>query len=854
MLIQDINWLPLIASLSSDRVLETMVNQYNNWRILEFKHRENISDCLEMSLHDFTCYLESRIRKEDIESMIDYGVSILDDCQLDLKTTLITLHEEFLEWKGGYFEVKPERLQDWLCIISLIDPAWVVGSAYFSLLEDNIIDLDQLISCLENQCQSALPKHTSNKTFADNHVHLGGHGNSSLSMLDFALYLSHKKPIEKSKWPYRPECTIFNSGKLDITRLPFKVNYLFHNYISTTFAIDECTLEDVVSWDKPFIESIDESLISYLERTNAHTFQQSLIVNSHLASISEPNRWLLLIISLLSSFELDSCKTNQFINIIIIASNLLRNHMIVSGVGLGDFVEFFGFKYRKPNNPTYKPHSLLNDLDICRFREFRISPDTLIELGKQNVAHLNPKPLIDLYSTLNGDERQLSNNVHFVVHFTRGLPAGKEKNDKLLQEVRREICNQVSLIQDFYASNYFSNINIANLSTSQNIDLRTLIRGYDVAGNENELPIEVFAPALRVLKGSYFPTKGMITKRLRRPFITAHAGEDFNHIITGMRSIDETIIFCSYSEDDRIGHGLALGIDVNEWSRKQSRAYVDKFQHLDNLVWLYTKGVELINSCSKFDFNLITLEHKIQKWTRYLYPELKPTISDLQSAWKLRRNSPEHVNSEIEFSSRELELWCPDKTYINKNKNSTDVIIWNKYINYEIQEKIEKKDELVNISLCEQSSVTDPIAGLDYFSESEKYLLTAVQDMLIEEYSRKKIIFEACPTSNIYIGRFCRYWEHPIFRWSPPDSTWIEEGGKFNRFGIRTGSLKVCVNTDDAGLMPTTIENEHKVLENTAIRSFGVSSYIAEQWIDKVRELGVEIFGGNHIRTVVTPN
>ena len=42
--------------------------------------------------------------------------------------------------------------------------------------------------------------------------------------------------------------------------------------------------------------------------------------------------------------------------------------------------------------------------------------------------------------------------------------------------------------------------------------------------------------------------------------------------------------------------------------------------------------------------------------------------------------------------------------------------------------------------------------------------------------------------------------------------------------------LFVCVNTDDAGIMPTTIQNEYAVLEKTASQVFGVGSAQARTW------------------------
>lgn len=126
--------------------------------------------------------------------------------------------------------------------------------------------------------------------------------------------------------------------------------------------------------------------------------------------------------------------------------------------------------------------------------------------------------------------------------------------------------------------------------------MRKAIRGYDVAGNENELPIEVFAPALRVLRSAKHSSQSLFTTRHQRPFLTIHAGEDYSHLLSGLRAIDEAVYFCDYQSGDRIGHGLALGVSPSSWAQRQQTAYVTIGEHLDSLVWCFQKSLEVIQN------------------------------------------------------------------------------------------------------------------------------------------------------------------------------------------------------------------------------------------------------------------
>ncbi|MDD9157806.1 hypothetical protein PVK64_16695 [Aliivibrio sp. S4TY2] len=47
--------------------------------------------------------------------------------------------------------------------------------------------------------------------------------------------------------------------------------------------------------------------------------------------------------------------------------------------------------------------------------------------------------------------------------------------------------------------------------------------------------------------------------------------------------------------------------------------------------------------------------------------------------------------------------------------------------------------------------------------------------------------------------------------------------------------------------MPTTIRNEHRVVKEAAVNHFCVGVNKAEDWIDRIRQKGVEIFEENHL-------
>ena len=91
------------------------------------------------------------------------------------------------------------------------------------------------------------------------------------------------------------------------------------------------------------------------------------------------------------------------------------------------------------------------------------------------------------------------------------------------------------------------------------------ILGIDAASIENNTEPWVFAPVYenaRDSKGSRHLNLKSNKNKINNLGFTFHVGEDFRHIITGIRRIDEVIEHFKFHAGDRIGHGIALGIDV----------------------------------------------------------------------------------------------------------------------------------------------------------------------------------------------------------------------------------------------------------------------------------------------------
>lgn len=363
------------------------------------------------------------------------------------------------------------------------------------------------------------------------------------------------------------------------------------------------------------------------------------------------------------------------------------------------------------------------------------------------------------------------------------------------------------------------------------------IRGIDACSSEIACRPEAFGQVFRYLSdvtvvceevsengtGSNCKTRNLHT--------TYHAGEDFFDIVDGLRTIDETLLFCGLKRGSRIGHALALGIAPEEYYKlKGYKIVLSKQILLDDIAWMLCKADEwgcdvdgiLRTRLEEHFFSLYEEIFRDSTGNRY-----QPSIYDYYQSWKLRGDKPELYRLSIEefkkkIVATELQRFdryqFNDKVYndVRKNENYKNL-----YYSYHFNEKIRKKgDEIIE------------------FKISKTYIsfIRQLQDKMIWHLVNTGIGIETNPSSNYLIGTIKKYEEHPIIR--------------FNSRKLKSVapnmSLSVSINTDDQGVFDTLLENEYALMAlalKKAINEENYPLYDLEdiyEWIDYVRRMGLE--------------
>lgn len=345
--------------------------------------------------------------------------------------------------------------------------------------------------------------------------------------------------------------------------------------------------------------------------------------------------------------------------------------------------------------------------------------------------------------------------------------------------------------------------------------LCTRIRGIDACTYEIGCRPEVFATEFRFLRDLVLHTDDDIPHdgRFLQPKISAtyHVGEDFLDIIDGLRAVDEAVKFLEMQPGERFGHALALGVDPKEYYElKHWRILISKQDMLDNIVWSLNKTKELgiAIDCTLYR----ELQQKAEQLIYEIYGKFNEqdrsySLYEYYNSWKLRGDDP-YLYQYDEFDNEKYEgdmKYCPAcvsfqyylhrighahhrERYANIRENAATVHLYYMYhFNPEAKRRGRQEYE---------------------YKAGEEYMKMAyeLQEKMMQELAMQRIGIECNPSSNVLIGPFKTYENHPVFRFYPPHTA----PDHIVQY--------VSINTDDQGVFDTSLNMEYALLASSMRR------------------------------------
>lgn len=326
------------------------------------------------------------------------------------------------------------------------------------------------------------------------------------------------------------------------------------------------------------------------------------------------------------------------------------------------------------------------------------------------------------------------------------------------------------------------------------------IRGIDVATDELGVPTWVIALLFRHVRKAGIAAAETLRRRadiLVPPLrATAHAGEDFIHLMTGLRHVDEAITRLELREGDRIGHGVALGVDPHAWCHRAGRIAVAREERLFDLVWelsWYGRGglespggrvhrIEReVARLSKTIFGLTISPFDMELLTECLYSE----------HWLFRIAGFPHGPPPDFRDCQGPAMLC---------------------LRYLTDGWVFRKGQ--ELEWIDPSPEAEALAGLQ----------AAVRRKLGE----RGITVEVNPSSNLLIADLGDLAQHPLWRLSPPPGVKVD-----------APPVSICIGSDNPLTFVTNLPEEYQLLLDALVLA-GCSEEQARQWLNRVRETGLE--------------
>lgn len=252
-------------------------------------------------------------------------------------------------------------------------------------------------------------------------------------------------------------------------------------------------------------------------------------------------------------------------------------------------------------------------------------------------------------------------------------------------------------------------------STNESFKRFNLLNSIDAASNELYARPEAFAANFRYIREQ---AKKRFDKDIKMTF---HAGEDFVHIISGMRYIYEAVMFLDMQQKDRIGHATALGLNPKKWREQLNNTIVMKQgEYLDNLFFV----LDMLQENQKYQKKYAYIEKIYNSFCVKVYGS-EYSLKDYKAFYTKKWTKKEEAHDG--FTKRQSELY--DKYHSIKSYKE-----YNKLISIDIGEI---SDDVMN------------------------YLQNTVLALL----KSKQIAIESMITSNTRISFYTNFKEHHILSW-----------------------------------------------------------------------------------------
>ena len=354
---------------------------------------------------------------------------------------------------------------------------------------------------------------------------------------------------------------------------------------------------------------------------------------------------------------------------------------------------------------------------------------------------------------------------------------------------------------------------------SSNPRLLHVLRAIDVCRDEPGVPTWVIAPLFhetrRLVNAADSDWRLQGGAPLPPLQTTVHAGEDFVHLATGLRLMDEAVCFLKLTGGDRVGHGLALGVDALSWAHRTHRIAMPREERWLDLIW--EKGWHAFPSADFSSDRREFVDREIARLGWEIFVGQSPAKSygrQPDSGNLLQWGVPDWVETALEFR-RSLHDFTRLKR-LGFPMGSLPAAV-----------PVDVVERMLELYLTDRL-VYQRGRTIEWVEARTEGPATATLQRLVRQrYADVGITIEINPVSNLLVGDLTDLESHPLWRLAP-------------RLGDRFGpTIRMCIGSDDPFPFNTSLPGEYQFLCDTLVLA-GRSHAEAREWLELLRRMGLE--------------
>lgn len=333
--------------------------------------------------------------------------------------------------------------------------------------------------------------------------------------------------------------------------------------------------------------------------------------------------------------------------------------------------------------------------------------------------------------------------------------------------------------------------------------LRRWVRGVDGAANELHAPPEVFASIFRQVE------------RLGLGHRSYHAGEDFPHLLTGLRNMLDAIDLLNLRNGSRIGHGTALGIDPALWlSRMPGTLHLSRSERLVDLLAAW----QLLRELPDCSAQAYQAEMQLNALLPHVF-RASVAANLFERAMRLRGL---HMGFVSQLQRDENWQWV-DSSLVDSLREEARLVS-------EARDRDPEAFQLLwtwhnDPELIGRSEALMEIEAQDALFTPAVYL--RLQQALMARVADRRVVIETLPSSNVRISQYERFEEHHVMRWMGVPGF------------IKPGDVPIMVSlgSDDPGIFAGNLKGEFYQLY-AVLRKHGLLDTEALRHVAAVNERG----------------